>query len=206
MSDANQPIVLNDIRVEFKIDGRRISAKARVVEQLFPRPRVIIEVYDVPREPQWSRESLPGDPSREIISGSPISEGPSKLTLEDGTEIEVVPLPWFFTQTDNTFYLAKSPSVFLHTNGLITQVKFGILNFSQSVLDWPIVLSASPWLLTIEPVSNLSVMERTLSASSGYVITHRGNIEREDGQVFSEEDVECLLDCVEKFLSFIRLC
>ena len=203
MSNANQPIVLNDIGVEFEIDGRRITAKARVVEQLFPRPRVIVEVYDVPREPQWSRESLPGDPSREIVSGSPVSEGPSKLTLEDGTEVEVVPLPWFFTQTDNTFYLAKSPSVFLHTNGLITQVQFGVLNFSQAVLDWPIVLSASPWLLTIEPVSNLPVLERTLWASSGYAVTHRGNVEREDGQVFSAEDAEFFLDCAEKFLSFV---
>ena len=65
------------------------------------------------------------------------------------------------------------------------------------------MLRASPWLLMIEPVSNLSVLERALGESSGYAITHQGNVEREDGQVLSEEDAEFYLDCVEKFLSFV---
>ena len=49
MLDANQPIVLGDMRVEFEIDGQRVSARARVVEQLFPARRVVFEVSDVPR-------------------------------------------------------------------------------------------------------------------------------------------------------------
>ena len=107
MLDANQPIVLGDMRVEFEIDGQRVSARARVVEQLFPAPRVVFEVSDVPREPQWSRESVPGDPSKEIVSGSPFAEGPSRLTLENGTEVGVVPSSWLFTQTEATLYLRK---------------------------------------------------------------------------------------------------
>ena len=65
MLETNQPIVLGDMRVEFEIDGRRVSAQARVVEQLFLTPRVVFEVSDVPREPQWSRETLQGLPPKQ---------------------------------------------------------------------------------------------------------------------------------------------
>ena len=203
MLDANQPIVLGDMRVEFEIDGQRVSARARVVEQLSPARRVVFEVSDVPREPQWSRESVPGDPSKEIVSGSPFAEGPSRLTLENGTEVGVVPSSWLFTQTEATLYLSESPGVVLQWNGPITQVQFGVLNVSHRVLHSRIVLRAFPWSLAVEPVSNLRALEKTLSASSGYAITHWGIVEREDGQSFSEKDAVLLLDCVEKFLSFV---
>ena len=77
------------------------------------------------------------------------------------------------------------------------------MNVSHRVLHSRIVLRAFPWSLAVEPVSNLRALEKTLSASSGYAITHWGIVEREDGQSFSEKDAVLLLDCVEKFLSFV---
>ena len=139
----------------------------------------------------------------EGLSGSPISEGPTRLTLENGSEVGVVPSSWLFTQTEATLHLSESPSVVLQWNGPITQVHFGVLNVSHRVLHSRIVLRASPWSLTLEPVSNLLALEKTLGASSGYAVTHRGIVEREDGHDFSEEEAVLLLDCVEKFLSFV---
>ena len=203
MLEANRPIVLEEMEVEFEIDGRRVSAQARAVEQLFPVPQVVFELSDVPREPQWVRESIPGNPSREIVSVSPISEGPSQLTFENGNEVEVVPSSWLFTQTEATLRLAESPSVVLRSSAPITQVQFGVLNVSHPVLHSRIELRASPWSLRVEPASNLGELEKTLRDSSGYAVTHSGIIVREDEQGFSEEEAVLLLDCVEKFLSFI---
>ena len=78
MDKPNQDILLAETQVEFVIDGQTVCVPARVVERFFPEPRVVIEVSDVPRRGG---------------SGLLTSEGPSAITLENGTEIAVVPCP-----------------------------------------------------------------------------------------------------------------
>ena len=83
------------------------------------------------------------------------------------------------------------------------KLQFKILNFSNSVLHWPIVLGIAPWLVKIEPVPNLIELERILRSNSGYAVTHTGIVEREDGQGFTQEEAQALLNGLDNFLSFI---
>ena len=77
------------------------------------------------------------------------------------------------------------------------------MNFQNDVLHWPITLEASPWLVRIEPVSNLIGLERELRSKSGYAVTHTGTVERDDGKGFDEEEAQDFLNGLDNFLSFI---
>ena len=193
---ADQSIALGEMRVDFVIDGRQVSAQPKVVEQLFPSPRIVFEVSGVPRKPQLSVETQPGPP--------PISIGPERLRMENGVEVEVVPTLWLFHQQEDTIYLAHRPSVVFRSGNPIARLQFKILNFSNSVLHWPIAMEIAPWLLRIEPVPNLLGLEKTLCSNSGYAVTHTGTVERQDDQGFSQEEAESILNALDKFDSFVK--
>ena len=201
--ETNQFIFLGEMKVEFVLDGRWVSAQAKAVEKLFPSPKVVFEVSGVPREPQWTEETHPGPPPISVRRAPVTSDGPEKLRLEYGVEVEVVPTSWIFIQQDATIHLARRPSVVFRSGDPIASLQFKILNFSNSVLEWPIVLGIAPWLLKIEPVPNLIGLERTLRSNSGYAVTHTGIVEREDRQGFTQEEAQALLNGLDNFLSFI---
>ena len=200
--DTNQSIILGEMKVEFVLDGRWVSAQARAIEKLFPSPKVVFEVSDVPREPQWTEETHPGA-SNPIRTAPLVSDGPEKLRLENGDEVEVVPTSWVFTQQDATIHLARRPTVVLRSSMPITSLQFKVLNLSNSALHWPILIEVAPWLVKIEPVPNLTELERTLRSNSGYAVTHTGIVEREGGQRFTQEEAQALLNGLDNFLSFI---
>lgn len=201
--ETNQFIFLGEMKVEFVLDGRWVSAQAKAVEKLFPSPKVVFEVSGVPREPQWTEKTHPGPPPISVRRAPVTSDGPEKLRLEYGVEVEVVPTSWIFIQQDATIHLARRPSVVFRSGDPIASLQFKILNFSNSVLEWPIVLGIAPWLLKIEPVPNLIGLERTLRSNSGYAVTHTGIVEREDRQGFTQEEAQALLNGLDNFLSFI---
>ena len=206
MHEANQPISLGEMQIEFAIDGRLVRTPARVVEKLFPKPRVVLEVSNVPREPQGTINTVPGRPSTMIRTSPLMSEGPSTIRLENGTEVEVVPGSWVADQRDAILSLARLPCVVLRSNNPITRMQLSILNFSSSVRGYSFVLQAPPWAVRIEPVPNLWELEKMLRSDGGYAITNQGTIERSDGEAYSVDDVADLLDGLEHFLSFVCGC
>ena len=201
--DTNQSISLGEMRVEFVIDGRQVSAQARAVEKLFPSPKVVFEVSGVPREPEGSVEAHPGPHSISMLRSPLTSDGPEKLRLENGFEVEVVPSSWLFSQQEATIHLAHSPSVIFRSGDPIARLQFKVLNFSNPILNWPIAMEIAPWRVRIEPMSNLIQLERALRSNSGYSVTHTGVVEREDGRAFSQEEAQAFLDGLDNFLSFI---
>ena len=182
--ETSQFIFLGEMKVEFVLDGRWVSAQAKAVEKLFPSPKVVFEVSGVPREPQCTEETHPGPPPISVRRAPVTSDGPEKLRLEYGVEVEVVPTSWIFIQQDATIHLARRPSVVFRSGDPIASLQFKILNFSNSVLQWPIVLGVAPWLVKIEPVTNLIGLERTLRSNSGYAVTHRASITGHLGRDF----------------------
>ena len=202
-SAINQSIPLGEMTVEFVLDGRWVSVKAKAFEILFPNPSVVFEVSGVPREPQLSEETHPGPPPISVRSGPLTSDGPETLRLENGEDVEVVPSSWLFIQEDATIHLAHRPSVVFRSGSTIVSLLFKVLNFSNSALHWSIVMKAEPWLVKIEPVPNLHKLERILRSNSGYAVTHTGMVAREDGRGFTEEEAHEFLDGLDNFLSFI---
>ena len=68
------------------------------------------------------------------------------------------------------------------------------------------ILKASPWLVEITAIDELTKIKRTLEKNEGFNITHNGLIRQENEEPFSVEDVEYFLTVLSLFLSFARGC
>ncbi len=202
MYEANRPVPLGEMEIEFVIDGRSVRARARAVEYLLPHPILALEVSDVPREP-WSVEPAAERPNVKILSAPVMSEGPSGITLENGIQLDVLPFSWAATQRDATLYLAQSPSVVLQTGSRLESLQFNILNFSRDLPFGTVALNADPWAITIYSVPSLNKLKETLRADGGYAVTHNGVIKLRGDDTFSVEEVMDLLYGLDDFLSFV---
>ena len=197
VQEANQPIPLGEMEVEFEIDGRMVRAHAKALERLIPSPSLVMEVSNVPREPRPLAESS----SDRSFPG--LSEGPSTVHLENGMWIPIVPTSWWTFQDHDVLHLQERPTVVLDAGNPIARTRFSLLNFTSSVAGYRLVLQAQPWSVSIEPVSNLQELKNSLRADRGYAITHQGVISRTDQQAYSVQDAKDLLDGLDHFLSFV---
>ena len=188
MYQANHPITLGEMQIEFTIDGRSVCVPSKAVQKLLPTPQVVIEVSSVPRV---------------MKSGPLLADGPSNVRLENGTAIDVVPLRWVPGQQNAVLPVATAPCVVLKSEEPIAKIQFSILNLSSRTERYPIALQAKPWAVRIDPVTKLRELERNLASDGGYGVTHQGTIERLDGSTFSSDDAQRLLRGLDLFLSFV---
>jgi hypothetical protein len=65
-----------------------------------------------------------------------------------------------------------------------------------------VVLKADGWTITIAGTDKTRNQCKALHGKGGFVITHMGRIERDDQLTFSSEQLEDLLSCLHRFLSF----
>ena len=203
LPEPNQPIFLTEEQVQFRIDGSLTSAPAKVTQHLWPRPGVTIKVSDVERNPQPIPESS-SDPAPKGVLRLPLtSEGPTKVQLENGAWIAVVPNSWFPFQKEAELRLQQNPTTVLDTGKPIARLKFDLLNITGDLFNWPLDLQAQPYKVRINPVPNLIKLEEALRADSGYAVTHKGIVQRSDGDSFSRNDAEMFLRGLEYFLSFV---
>ena len=203
MSSANEPILLAEMQVQFAVDGRSISAPAKITYRLWPNPCVVIEVSNIARDPQPLTQD-PTDCSAENVLSFPLtSEGPSFVQLENGMWVEVVPEPWLFHQQEAELRLRKSPSVVLDQRKPIDHLEFDVLNVTRDLFNWPLTLQAAPWDVRIDPVPNLRELERALRTDGGYAVTHTGVIQDTHGKGISGDDVQHVLRGLDHFLSFV---
>ena len=202
-TEHTTPILLAEMGVQFTIDGRLVSAPASVFQLLWPSPRVIVKVSDVPRDPQPLPKSTSESASKIVRSFPLTSEGPSTVLFENGMQVKVVPSSWLFSQQDAEIHLQESPSVVLDSGDPIVRLDFSVLNFTNDVLNWPLPLQAPPWHVRIDPIPHLTELQRVLRIDSGYAVTNRGTIHRSDGGAFSKDDANVFLRGLEHFLSFV---
>ena len=204
VQEATPPIPLGEMKVGFEIDGRMVHAHAKALEILTPTPSLVLEVSNVPREPLPLAGS-PSEPTTPRVRNFLItSEGPSTVQLESGQQVPIVPTSWLPSQDHAVLHLQERPTVVLDAGNPIASTQFSLLNFTSSVAHYRLVLKAQPWSVSIEPVSNLQELEKSLRADRGYAITHQGVISRTDQQAYSVQDANDLLDGLDHFLSFVR--
>ena len=202
LPESNQAIFLTESQVQFHIDGKLTFAPARVTQQLWPRPSVLIKVSDVARNPQSLSEVSSDSGSKRVVKFPFTSEGPKKVQLENGVWIAVVPTSWFPFQQEAELHLQQSPSTVLDSGKPITRLQFDLLNVTADLFSWPLALETQSCLVEINPVPNLIELEKVLRTDSGYAVTHRAVVQRSDGDSFSREDAEMFLRGLEHFLSF----
>ena len=68
------------------------------------------------------------------------------------------------------------------------------------------VLKAGGWVITVVDTDKTYELEKDLDSQGGYVITHVGEIVREDATSFTSEQLDDLLACLHHFLSFALGC
>lgn len=64
-------------------------------------------------------------------------------------------------------------------------------------------LRACGWKTTIDPIDHPRELRQELQGQSGYLVTHVGRIEREDGSKFTEEQAGSILDGLRFYFSFV---
>ena len=196
-SEPNQPITLVDTEI-VDIDGQPVDIPVKVVFQLLPHPRVVIE-----------SEQLPADVLRNETS---------KVSMRNGAQLEVMCLSSPFLRGGGSLIPRYLPSDVLDKNVPLKSVRFGILNFpiffgsqdrltktaTDLVLSPHVKLEASGWCVEITGVANQVDVLKGLDQDKGYGFTYEGVITRKDGTTFSVKEVDSLLEALRVFLSFVR--
>ena len=204
-SEVHTNIPLEETQVEFEIDGRKVSAPAKVVLYLRPSPSVVFEVWGVPRDLKAAAKAASSQPAstRSTVRVPTWSDGPSTIKLENGTTVNVVLNRWSSAQTKRDLFSAQLPCVALDTSSPLKSLQISVMNFSQKVYYPLPYLEAPPWQITIDPVSDLERLRKTQDTDRGYAITHHGTICRTDYSLFPVEEATELLDALNAFFSFV---
>ena len=197
-NEPNQAITLMETHI-VDIDGQLVNLPVNVVFQLFPYPRVVIELE------QSSRVALQ-------------QKGPFKVSLYNGAQLDVM---WLYPPTfkgGGSLTAARLPADVLDKKVPLKSVQFGILNlprFYGSQDRWTEVetgsarashvkLEASGWCVEITGVVGMDEVLKELNRDRGYGFTYDGVITRMDGATFSVEEVDSFLEALRMFLSFVR--
>lgn len=188
-SKPNDSMNFGKVRVEFEIGGRRFNGDALVELRFLPKVRLvfIVQVKD-----EALSEKLFFDDSRwESRLYLPDRQVEFDVLLHSSTFDEIVFIPQVSVVTP-----APASDVEL-SKGL-----FHIFNFPDfKALGEGLVLTTDGWNVTIAETPHTKELCKSLERQGGYVITHVGRIEREDGS-FSRHQLEDFLRCLHYFLSF----
>ena len=196
-SEPNQPITLVETEI-IDIDGQPVDVPVKVVFQLFPYPRVVIESEQLPAE---------------VLRNETV-----KVSMRNGAHLEVMCLSRLFLPGKGSLIPRYLPSDVLDKNVRLKSVRFGILNFprfsgnqdrwtetaTDSIRTPHVKLEVSGWCVEITGIANLDEVLEELDRDRGYGFTHDGVITRMDGATFSVEEVDSLLEALRVFLSFVR--
>ena len=138
-------ILLEEVQIEFEVDGFNIIAPAKALLYLRPQPNIIFEVSDVPRA---LKKAVKAGLSQSEAKGSEVrvpvlSGGPTVIELENGTTVNVIPSSLFPMQKDGVLYCRSLPCVALDTGRPLNSIQFSMMNFSRR-LRYPLPHLAAP--------------------------------------------------------------
>lgn len=193
---ANRSLRLYTGPVDLKRSERSLSVHAEVSLEWLPSPRIQVDTADVP-----------------FAFSLSLGEGLS-------ARLPSVPheTPIFTTHIGQTFRSLITRRVEFGVLQGFTHLLFHIPNFPQYIGAfvarsegsrrhlWAgrVVLEAAGWRVTLDSMSRLDVVEREISKSRGFGITHVGRLERMDGGAFGANDAIDILEKLSFFFSFVR--
>ena len=185
-SNPSEPIRLGQHAIQLTCNGSTYEDVASVLLRFLPRERIEILC-------PWE-----GKPPMLRLSNNGYS---IRLILRDkGVSFDVFCVS-FGTQSGTVFLPKRSGVIVTPNSSSIAAVTFHLFNFPD-FLDGRVVLRASGWIVTIAATDRTKELTAGLKAQGGYVITHTGQITRDDEATFSSEQVSEFLNCLHYFLSF----
>jgi hypothetical protein len=209
----NECIELGNVVLQFTHKNKTYQRTAKALIRFLPRERFlfVVPAEDIANDPLWALR----------IGHSLIEEEHIELKLVDkGVSVEVY-CAGAGLGADELVFEPKEPilTVTSQPNSLCSVV-FHLFNFPDFAGpdDYTLifgerppggfkrcgraVLKAGGWSITIAATEKTDSLVKSLQQQGGFIVTHMGKITREDGSVFSAEQVEQLLPCVQRFLSF----
>ena len=194
----NESIEIADTRI-VRIDGRHVDIPTRVIQELFPRPRLFLECSGVP--PFASHEDF-----RDWT-----------LCLDDGISL-TAHLGSIAPGGSYTWVPTVQPCVVEKSPARLSSVDFVVINFRWFAGSQDLHLrtddgyhrvsaftfSADPWSIELTAVSGLTDILETIEKSAGYAVTHTGRIRRSDRSHFDGAEAEQVVRSLATFLSFLR--
>lgn len=195
MNKVNCTIPLEETHIEVCCDRGTSwrSVPAQVTMGLSPVPRVFVEIT-TPRRALALENSL-------YRFGAE-----TKLRLHSGPEIEASVMEWAVDSVWRSLLVpTQQPVTVMQTEKPLHSVKFSVINYpGSSQRAHPLQLCVDPWRIEIKPVADFSEIKKILDTESGHAVTHEGSIRRMNGESFSVEEADKLLDGLHLFLSFAR--
>ena len=215
---VDRPIILARTSIQILLEEKSVTARAKIVLRLSPRPRVVIE-FDLPRD-GYDQATAYNNANQITIMhyiDVRIPTGVTIRTLVGGEWQMGGNDAWFggmlipTTQPVNTVSKPES----------INRCKFVLINFpslrgaqdihrpkdgsdSVSTVVQRMQLSADPWLVEMTGVDAVMGLDYRMKRLGGSAITHAGSITRMDGSDFALGELEQFLDGLHLFLSFAR--
>ena len=210
-SKANEAIDLGTLPVDFCSNGNTFHAQAKVQMRFVPRRRLELTVGSDGISPE------PDDIGFYLGSDNKVA-----IPVPSG-DVECLCVNTQYSSThESVFTLSPRSKVITitPTTNAISHAVFHIFNFPVflgpddyiSCTGQPpvpslkccsrVYLIYDNWKITIAAMENTALCDKELETSGGYLITHVGKIEREDGSVFSSDQLVDILHCLHYFLSF----
>ena len=215
---VDRSIVLARTTIELLLGDSPVTARAKVVLRLSPRPRVVIE-FDFPRNTndQAAAYGASNDIQTRQFLDVRIASG-IKIRTSVGGE-------WRIGGNESwcggMLVPAAQPATVVHNSDKVSRCKFALINFPNlwgaqdihrpvegrenvTTVFQRMELVADQWLVQITGVDAVGSLDHLMRRSGGSAITHVGSVARTDEGDFALDELDRVLDALHLFLSFVR--
>ena len=201
---ANTAIATQDTDI-IELDGSATKIPARVIHELFPQPRLVVECT----APDVLLSRLGESTEIVLASGDRLhvflgSYNPNRFPDERDFKDKLLPVSEPFTTRGNMISIRKAK--FLVVNFLKFYGATDTFREDQTTVTrvGRLHLKADSWGIEVRAVPDLEANLAIVRSTHGYTVTHTGTIRRLDGNTFSTLDLGKLVRGLEVFLSFAR--
>jgi len=207
--DPNDPIELGEVTLRFQVNGKTYNEPANAVIRFMPRDGLEFVCPMADASPLLELHAI-------FDAG-----GYQRFELTDrGIEFDGFCVAIGGERGGAVFVPHTSGMTVTRPSSAISRVRFHVFNFPEfsGPDDYALVtgtpprqgwhrcgraiLKADGWSITIVATHRTRNLSKGLRAQGGYVLTHAGEITREDNSAFSTDEVDKLLTCLQYFLSF----
>jgi hypothetical protein len=206
----NDPIALGQVALRFTCNGQTYDERANAVIRFMPRQGL---EFVCPME---------GAPPFFGLHAIFDAGGCQRFELTDrGIEFDGFCIAIGGDHGGAVFVPHTSGMTVTPPSSTISRVRFHLFNFPDfhGPDDYALVIGMEPrpgwqrcgrvtlkadgWSITIVATHQTRDLSQGLRAQGGYVLTHAGEITREDKSVFASDEIEGMLTCLQYFLSFV---
>lgn len=223
-TEPNQPIDLGTVAVQFAHEGKTYQEMAHVTMRFLPGDQLLFVIPAKNDSPQNAKhQPMTADQIKAALCPAfhLDNKWDGQLELTDkGVVLDVLERGSGGDYGTVTFIPRRSAAKVTPKHDAILAATFHLFNFPKfhGPDDYTIIrgepplqgrklcdrsiLKADGWIITIAAMDKTDDLCEALDRQGGYIVTHMGRIEREDGSAFTSDQLDDILRCMHYFLSF----